>query len=315
MLVQTLVDAGARGVSGEELARQLGVSRVAIGKHIQALVEAGYRIDAVRGRGYRLVALPETLDVHDVERLVTDPLWVRFEGRSETGSTNEDCKALARAGAPEGTVVIAARQTAGRGRLGRSWMSPAGGVYLTVLVRPERTPADLAPLGLASALGVVMGLETIGVEAMLKWPNDVVLGTRKLGGLLLEMSAEADRVEWVVIGCGVNVHRSDEAPHEAAFVDDAARRRPAEVAAAVLDGLAQAYRAFLAEGFPALVERFERRHILPGRQVTVRDAHGELIVAGEALGVDGMGRLLVQDVEGVIPVWVGDVTLRYGGGG
>ncbi len=305
-----LVRSGDAGVSGEQLGGVLGVSRMAISKNIAALREAGYEIAVARGEGYRLVALPRTLVPVEVERLVTDPFWVRIDGAPETGSTNDDCKVLARAGEPSGTVVVSGRQSGGKGRLGRTWESPEGGVYLSALVRPSCAPADVAPLALACALGVARGLESLGVVCEVKWPNDVLIDGRKVAGLLLEMSAETDRVEWVVVGCGVNVRRVGIGLPGAAFVGDHVDVAPSNVAAAVLGGLAVAYREFEAGGFASLQGDYESRHVLGGRAVAVRDGEGEVVVSGVVAGVDDLGRLLVRHAEGIVPVVAGEVTLR-----
>jgi BirA family biotin operon repressor/biotin-[acetyl-CoA-carboxylase] ligase len=138
----------------------------------------------------------------------------------------------------------------------------------------------------------------------------VLIEGRKVAGLLLEMSAEADRVDWVVVGCGVNVRRIEGCFEDAAFVGDTADASPSHVAAAVLDGMAAAYREFEAGGFAALLPEYASRHTLAGCQVTVSDGTGKAVVAGEVVGVDGMGRLLVHDDRGTVPVVAGEVTLR-----
>lgn len=310
-LIAMLVQAGTAGASGEVLAAALGVSRVAVAKHVSALRSVGFEIEAVRGTGYCLTRIPDAPVAVEVERLVSDPMWARIEGTVETTSTNDDCKRLARAGAPEGTVVLAARQTAGRGRLGRAWVSPEGGVYLSALLRPRIAPADAAPLALVAALGVATGLESLGVSPGLKWPNDVLLGGGKLAGILLEMSAEVDEVEWIVAGCGLNVHAPAEAPPGAAFTDDVVTLRAAEIAAAVLDGIAETYREFSERGFASLAGRYAERHVLTGERVSVRDIAGRVLVSGVVSGIDEGGRLLVEDAAGVaIPVVAGEVTLR-----
>lgn len=305
-----LVSAGARGVSGERLGEQLGISRMAIAKHVSALRELGYGISAVRGEGYRLNSLPTALVCIEVERLLSDPLWEHIDGSPETGSTNEDCKALARAGAPCGTVVLSGRQTGGKGRLGRAWVSPEGGVYLSALLRPPCGPADIAPLAPACALGVARGLQSLGVDCGVKWPNDVLIGDRKVAGVLLEMSAEADKIDWIVVGCGINVARGDSSLDNVAYVGDHADTLPSNVAAAVLDGIAAIYSEFQAGGFAALRTEYEARHILGGRTIMVRDATGRTIAAGETVGIDDTGRLLVRDASGTVPVVAGEVTLR-----
>jgi BirA family biotin operon repressor/biotin-[acetyl-CoA-carboxylase] ligase len=308
-VASALANAGAAGLSGEHLADALGISRVAIGKHVASLRRDGYAITALRGVGYRLDALPDVLAPVEVERLITDPLWVRIEGSVETGSTNDDCKALARAGAPEGTVVVAARQSAGRGRLGRSWVSPEGGAYVSVLLRPRMRPERAPELAPAIALGVAEGLESLGVQATLKWPNDVVLADGKLAGVLLEMSAEIDCVHWVVAGCGVNVVRSAVSVAGAAYVSDAREVSTAAVAAALLDGIAGVYREVSAGGFAAVADRYRARHALRGAAV-VRDLTGALVAEGEIEGVDDRARLLVRGPGGVAAIVAGEVTLR-----
>jgi BirA family transcriptional regulator, biotin operon repressor / biotin---[acetyl-CoA-carboxylase] ligase len=325
-VLSALREAGPAGVSGEALARELGVSRVAVRKHVSALIAAGYEIDAEAGSGYRLVAVPDLPLPSEVGPRLHSTLWTRLEGGAETGSTNDDLRELAAAGAQEGTVVLASRQTSGRGRLGRSWSSPEGGVYLSALLRPAVAPSEVAPLALVVALGVAVGLERLGAQPRLKWPNDVLLGAGKVAGILLEMAAEADRVERVVVGVGLNVHRppagatdvllvapDDGAPGlAAAYISDSVPGvRLAEVAAAALDGIAEEYARWLAEGFSAMRAEYEARSALGDREVAVRDLSGGVRAAGVVRGVDAEGRLLVEGAGGdVTPVVAGEVTLR-----
>jgi BirA family biotin operon repressor/biotin-[acetyl-CoA-carboxylase] ligase len=315
--------AGAAGASGETIARELGVSRAAVAKHAATLRASGYEIDATAGSGYVLRSCPDVPLPAEVAPLVSDGFWVRIEGAETTGSTNDDARALARAGAPEGTVVLAARQTEGRGRLGRRWDSPEGGVYLSAVLRPAMAPVTVAPLALVIGLGVAEALERLGAQPRLKWPNDVLLDGGKVAGILLEMSAEADRVEWVVAGVGVNVH-APQAPRSAldGGVDERLSSRPAflgdvvadvsrpAIAAALLDAIAVVYRRFVDGGFVALAEDWTRRDALAGADVTVRNAGGDEVASGRARGVDEDGRLRVETSAGVVAVPAGEVTLR-----
>ena len=299
-------------VSGEVLAASLGVSRVAVAKHVAALRDAGYEIAAVPGSGYRLASIPDLPLPSEVAPLVRSARWSRLEGGGSTGSTNDDARALARSGAPEGTVVLASRQTSGRGRLGRAWESPEGGAYLSFVLRPPVAPAHVASLALAVALGVARGLESLGVAPRLKWPNDVLLGEGKLAGVLLEMSAETDRVEWVVAGVGVNVRRPAVAQPGATYLaDEVADVRLAQVAAAVLDGVDAAYEAWLGGGFSAIRAEYEARFALRGDDVRVSEMTGGVRAAGIVEGVDDEGRLLVREAGGVVAVSAGEVTLRH----
>ncbi|TLM76530.1 MAG: biotin--[acetyl-CoA-carboxylase] ligase [Actinobacteria bacterium] len=304
--------AGARGVSGEDIGRDLGVSRVAVGKHVAALRERGYTIDAVHGSGYVFRAAPDHVLPEEVAAHLRDAMWHRIEGGLATGSTNDDAKELARGGAGEGAVVVAAEQTGGRGRFDRAWHSPAGGAYVSAVVVPPVSPSEVGPLPLVAAVGVAQGLSVLGVDATLKWPNDLYVGDRKLAGILVELSADSDRVLWVVVGFGLNVNRPVDAPDNAVYVSDL---RPglsaSHVAAAALDGLATAYRAWLAAGFAPLADAYRARAYLHGRDVVVRDAAGAVRTAGVAEGIDDLGRLLVRCGSDVVPVVAGEVTLRH----
>lgn len=334
-VLAALREAGEAGVSGESLAHRLGVSRVAVGKHVAALRAAGYEIAAAPGTGYRLVAVPDLPLPSEVAPLLSADaasFWVALNGGADTRSTNDDARALAREGAPEGTVVLAARQSAGRGRLGRSWESPAGGVYLSVVIRPNTPLGEISSLALAVALGVAFGLEELGVAPNLKWPNDVLLDGRKLAGVLLEMSADSDRVDWVVAGIGLNVRRPEErsetprsaapaasdarapvTPEGAAYLADSLPGVAlARVAAAELEGIHTAYVQWRDGGFPAIRSAYEARFSLTGQTVVVRDASGLARAEGPVVGVDEAGRLLVEDIRAgrAIAVVAGDVTLR-----
>ena len=313
-VLDALRAAGANGLSGETLATRLGVSRVAISKHVSALRDAGYAITASPGSGYRLIGAPDLALPAEVWPLVRSGFWTALSGGGETGSTNDDARALAGAGAPEGSAVLASRQLAGRGRLGRSWESPDGGVYLSVVLRPSMAPAEVASLALAVSLGVVRGLERLGAAPRLKWPNDVLLGEGKLAGVLLEMSAESDSVDWVVAGVGLNARRpsNGQAPPAAAYLEDAVPGvRLATAAAAELDGIAEAYAEWRDGGFAALRHAYEQRFAWSGRQVRVSDLLGNVRAQGSVLGVDDDGRLLVEGEDGrTQAVVAGEVTLR-----
>lgn len=310
-VLAALRSAGDAGMSGERIAESLGVSRVAVSKHVAALRSLGYGIEATPATGYRLVSSPDAALPTEIEPLLRDPLWVQVEGAEQTGSTNDDARALARAGAPEGALVVAARQTAGRGRLGRTWVSAEGGAYLSAVLRPPIAPADAGPLALVVALGAARGLETLGVRPALKWPNDLELAGGKLAGVLLEMAAEGDLVDWVVAGVGLNVRKPQTAQPRAAYLsDELADVRIAVAAAAVLDGIAAAYRSWLAGGFAPMVLEYEARSSLMATVVTVRDALGNVRASGTVTGVDAGGRLLVAGESGVEAVSSGEVTLR-----
>ncbi len=299
-------------MSGEVLAERLGVSRVAVAKHVGTLRGSGYVIEAAPGSGYRFRSAPDTPLPDEVTPLLDSTFWLDLRGGGSTGSTSDDARSLAAKGAPEGTVVLASRQTAGRGRLGRSWESPDGGVYFSAVLRPQVAPVAVSSLALAVALGVARGLESLGFEPRLKWPNDILLATGKVAGILLEMSAEADRVDRVIVGVGLNVRppASGSFPGAAYLADDATEVRVAPVTAAVLDGIAEAYEAWREHGFSEVRDEYARRSALDGSDVSVRDLQGTVRAHGTVVGVDSEGRLLVEAAGGVSAVSSGEVTLR-----
>jgi len=301
-------------MSGETLARSLGVSRVAISKHVSALRTAGYSIAASPGSGYRLTGVPAIALPAEVRPLLSDPLWVGVEGGAQTASTNDDARALARGGAVQGTVVVAARQAAGRGRLGRQWESPLGGAYVSVILRPDAAPVEVAPLALVVAVGIARGLSRLGAHPRLKWPNDIWLGEHKVAGVLLEMATEGDAVQWVVAGFGLNVVRPDEGVGGAAYLTDVLPDvTPAQAAAAALDGIASSYAEWQARGFADLAVEFESLSALRDRDVTVSDGDGARVADGRVVGIDAEGRLLLASETGVARIAAGDVTLRRAG--
>jgi biotin operon repressor BirA-like protein len=216
-----LRDAGGP-LSGEELARRLGCTRAAVWKHVAGLRRQGYTIAARRAAGYALAGAPDRLGPAELAPHLTGR-WRRIEWRAEVDSTQRLARDLARAGAPEGTAVVAERQTAGHGRLGRQWHSPAGvNLYCSVILRPRLAPAAVPRLALVAGVAVAVAVEeTAGRRPAIKWPNDVLLDGRKVAGVLTEMDAEVERVAHVIAGIGVNLN----APARA-FRRISGRRRP-----------------------------------------------------------------------------------------
>jgi BirA family biotin operon repressor/biotin-[acetyl-CoA-carboxylase] ligase len=190
-------------LSGEKLSNQLGTSRVSIWKHIRSLKEDGYVIDA-SARGYRLVSSPDLLIPYEFPDLEQ-----RIHYFPEIGSTMDAARELARKGAREGTIVIAEAQAHGRGRLSREWLSPKGGVYFALILRPRISPAYAPRINLMASVAVATTIKKLfGLNAELKWPNDVLIEGRKVCGILAEMDAEMDVVNFVNVGIGINANTS-----------------------------------------------------------------------------------------------------------
>lgn len=323
-LLALLTAAGDGWVSGAEISRQLGVSRTAIWKHIEALRALGYEVEAAPRKGYRLVARPDLLTPEEVlAGLTTRRLGRAVEYRETVGSTNDLAKALARQGAPEGLLVLAEEQTAGKGRLGRAWSTPHGAaIAMSLVLRPDLPPHAAPRITLAAAVAVTEAVrEAAGVAAGIKWPNDVQVGGRKLCGILTEMEAEMDRVAFVVLGIGLNVTlgraQMDPAFRETATslaLEGARPVRRAALVQAILARFEAAYDALLGGRFDQVLDRWRTFSVTLGQPVRVLGLDGQVSLEGVAEGVDEDGALLVRDGAGrVHRVVSGEVSLRPGG--
>lgn len=234
--------------------------------------------------------------------LCTRRLGRRLEFRDTVGSTNDLARTLGRQGAPDGLAVLADAQSAGRGRQGRPWQSPPGtGVWLSVLLRPPLPPAALAPLTLVVAVAVATALRELDVPAGIKWPNDIYVGDRKCCGILTELDLAGDRVDFAVVGMGLNVNQDAFPPELAATATSLrlALGRPvdrAPLVAALLAHLEGLYDQFLAGGLPAILDRWRALSITLGRTVTVRPTGGDpLTGVAEDVGADGALLLRLPD--------------------
>ncbi len=311
-----LAEAGDDFVSGETISDKLGLSRAAVWKHVNALRSQGYRIDAIPARGYRLVEIPDRLGELELRPLLnTREIGHALHWLSEVGSTNDVARKLADEGAAHGEVVLAESQTGGRGRRGRSWSSPSGvNVYLSVVLRPELPPARAPELTLLAAVAVCEAIRGAGVAAVIKWPNDVLVEDRKLAGILTELAADPDRVQWVVLGIGVNVNaEATDFPEELrAIATSLATERREQVprvlfTAALLSRLEEWLDRHAALGFEPVREAWRSMSSTLGRRVRVVAPGREL--TGVAEDVDAGGALLVRTAHGLERVLAGDVEL------
>jgi len=318
---QTVIDLlrGSQGfVSGEAMSAELGISRNAVHKHVKSLRRRGYRILGVSRRGYRLDEEPSRLSMgHVTDRTAASAFGRSYRYYDEIESTNVEAKALANSGAPEGTVVIAETQTAGRGRLGRRWTSPAGkGLLFSALLRPALPMSDAHMLTLVAACAAAEAIESLAdVPVSIKWPNDLFIGDRKVGGILLEVAGEQDEVDWIVVGIGVNVNTEySELPvalRRTATSIKMATGEPvdrSELLARLLLALDAHYTQALADGFERAVSSFRSRDYLLDRTVSVQTRDGAVV--GQASGIDARGALLVELPQRRMRTFhSGDVTL------
>lgn len=305
-------------VSGQELCEHFGVSRTAVWKAVGQLKKEGYCIEAVQNRGYLLTEDEELFGQHELESRMT----TKWAGHPVVcykvlESTNLQAKLDAEKGAPQGTLIVADMQTAGRGRRGRAWSSPPGkNVYFTLILKPEIEPDKASMLTPVMGLAVAEGIRrTCNAEAMIKWPNDIVIDGKKVCGMLAELSVERDFIHYVVIGVGINVGQQafpEEIAQTAVCLQDVCgvKVSRAELAANVMQAFEEHYDAFLERGdLSALKPRYERLLVNNGRQVRVLDPGGEF--QGIARGIDRFGELLVERTDGsVVSVYAGEVSVR-----
>lgn len=305
-------------VSGAELAARLGASKVAIWKHVQALREEGYDIDSKPRIGYRLVAAPDLLLPYEVE----DGLRTDFIGREihhyrEVSSTQEAAKGLAAEGAKEGTVVIAETQTRGKGRRGREWRSPAGGVYISIILRPQINPARAPLLTLLAGVAVAKVLRRLyNLKAELKWPNDVMIDDKKICGILTEMTAETEAVNYCIIGIGINANvELTHFPQEFRASTTSLKKKlsvhvsRAELVRDLLGEIEQLYTVFTEQGPAPILEEWKALTDTLGARVQVTSRTEA--VTGQAVDVDQDGALIIRLADGSSRrIIAGDLSLR-----
>ncbi|MFB6081049.1 MAG: biotin--[acetyl-CoA-carboxylase] ligase [Haloferacaceae archaeon] len=296
---RALLDALAAGpVHGPAFADERGVSRAAVWKHVDALREAGFGIESGPD-GYEVTSVP-AYGAAAVEYGLDAPYRVEYHER--IGSTNDRARDLAAAGERD-VAVLAGEQTESRGRLGRAWAAPPGGVYVSLVIRPDVPPAHAPVFTLAAAVATAEACAAAGVDPVIKWPNDLLVGDdeRKLAGVLTEMEGEADRVAWMIVGVGVNADVDAGALPEGAtslraLVGDVDRRR---FVRDLLDGFHDL------TGKPETVlARWRERAATLGRRVRVETAGG--VVEGEAVDVAFPGTLVVRTDDGDVRVHAGD---------
>lgn len=313
-ILRRLLESGM--ISGQALSEELGVTRAAVWKHIECLRALGFEIEAAGRSGYRLIACPDSL-MEPMIRLRIDTKWAGQEILyfKELDSTNRHARALAAQGAKEGTVVIANGQTEGRGRRGRGWISPIGdSILMSLILRPKVHPSHVAKLSLLTSVAVAQAIrEVTGLDARIKWPNDIVCQGKKICGMLLEMTADEQCVHDVVAGIGINVHQKafdEEIAQTASSLELLCGRfiRRSDVVCAFLRRFEALY-DLAAKDDAALMALYRDLSATLSQRVQVISMTGTF--TGTAQQVEDDGTLLVLDDAGELRrVLAADVSVR-----
>lgn len=305
-------------LSGQELCDHLGVSRTAVWKVINQLKEEGYRIEAVRNKGYYLVEGADVITKAELEsRIDTRFAGAVVEYYEVVDSTNNKAKQLAESGCPSGTLVAADYQTMGKGRRGRGWASdPGTGIWMSLVLRPPIAPFHASMLTLVAALATSAAIgEETGLDSRIKWPNDIVINRKKVCGILTEMSSELDCIHYVVIGIGINAN-TRQFPEEliskatSLVLEQGDTVIRSQLIAKCMKWFEHYYELFLkTEDLSLLTEEYNKRMAGMGGEVRVLEPGHEY--SGQALGIDCNGELLVRTEDGAVHKIVsGEVSVR-----
>lgn len=295
-------------VSGEQLSELLGCSRTAVWKHIRQLRKQGYSFDAVPRKGYLLTGVPDRLSaVELLSSLTTKTMGRTIKWFDSIDSTQTIAHQLAEQGAAEGTLVLAEQQTAGRGRMGRSWHSPKGkGVWMSLILRP-RIPVHFTPqLTLLVAVALCRTIRKIeAIPVTIKWPNDLLIEGKKVSGILLESSAEDERLKYVIAGVGISVNlETEDYPEQLREVGTSLRIASGkkwsrtQLIQTFLAQFETLYELYHSEGFEPIRVAWEALAVSLGRTIQARTPKGT--VEGVAESIDEMGALIVRHSDGTI---------------
>lgn len=303
-------------ISGEQLSRELSMSRTAIWKHINALRDLGYQVEAITSVGYKLTSSPSLLLPLEIKNsLRTKTIGQNIHWAYEVDSTNTVALKLAEGGAQEGTIVLSESQKHGRGRMGRTWISqPERGIYMSVILRPNFVPMKAPRITFIAAIALVETLERLfGLKAKIKWPNDVIVNGKKTAGILTELRAEMEGIHHVVVGIGVNANNTrfpkalrDKVTSLALELNEEVSR--IDIVRTLLETLERWYHIALGDHPEQTFERWRELSCTLGNRVEVN--LGDKILTGVATHLDPTGSLYVRlDSGEEREILAGDVTM------
>lgn len=307
-------------LSGEELSIKLQVSRTAVWKYINQLKAMGYAIDSQTKKGYKLLKSPDSLLPYEIkEGLKTEFVGCEIVFLEKVDSTNLYAKRIAEKGFCDGTVILADEQLKGKGRLGRTWVSPKDkGIWMSIMLKPNISPSQAAKVTLLTACAVNSAImQTCGLEAKIKWPNDIVYNGKKLCGILTEMSAELDEINYLIIGIGINVNLdkadfSEELCSTATSIkiEKGINVSRKSLVKDILSYFETYYKVFLKTGsISQFLTEYREKSAVIGREVSVISSKAQL--KGKVLDISDEGQLLIQLEDGTIKEIIsGEVSVR-----
>lgn len=306
-IVRALVAAQGNPVSGEAISASCGVSRMAVSKAVGKLREEGFDISSRNNVGYVLNSEPDRIHPASIAARSDNIFWNGISFQDHIDSTNDWALNAAKEGKPAPSAYIAARQTKGRGRLGRVWESPEGGAYISILVRPNCSVQSATSLSLVVALAVMNAYQAQGIDTQVKWPNDVSVNGSKAAGILLEMQGDVDGVAYVVAGIGLNIAPNPQvkatdlaappfflAQHESFAKSPLAIN---SIIASVLEEFRVLYTQWQKEGFAPFAAEFSSHEQNLHKHVDIYNRLGDRMCSGVVEGVDADGCLLVESVN------------------
>ncbi|GAA0789758.1 biotin--[acetyl-CoA-carboxylase] ligase [Hathewaya limosa] len=324
-VLKLLKESGNEFISGENLSKQFGISRAAIWKYIKVLKEDGYNIESVSRKGYRILSSPDVLTYEEIEA----SLKTKYIGRKifhfdVIGSTNTKAKEIASLTMQKyndldnGTIVISEGQTAGKGRLGRVWESPTGkGIWFSIILKPDISPLKVSNITIIGASAVNLALKEMGVESYIKWPNDIIIENKKVCGILTEMSAELDLVNYIVMGIGINVNiEKDDFPKElknkatslkAVYGKEFNRKK---LLASILNNFEELYDNYIKNDLlEPCIKICRDKSILIGKEVFIEQRNKKYKV--RVLDINNDGALVIQKEDGNLEeVISGEVSMH-----
>lgn len=295
-------------VSGEVLAKKLDISRVAVWKQIQKLKVIGYKITSDQNLGYCLISRPDLLLPQEIQRgLSTNYIGKEIHYFPELKSTNIMAKEKAlhiEERIAEGTLIITERQTAGKGRLGRKWFSPAGGIWLSIILYPQLSPSYISRITLMTAVAAVKAIDIYTqIKPQIKWPNDILINEKKVCGILTEMSAELDIINWVVVGIGINVNIDHQRFPEDIQANTISLKEVSgkeilrvKLAQTFLQEFEKYYESLKRREFSSILKEWKLYSHTLGKKIRVD--MGERIITGEAIDINEEGALILKKEDG-----------------